>query len=127
MRRIKKKQRNYSESCPLSPGKALLFAEQPLGKEHSKKLSTEELNKEKANRDWIQLCKFVEEMDFENNEVQSPDFEGNLEKDPHSVFRKRIRRIKVNETDTIILGKILFSKYFTCTFCCNIWVEMEGG
>ena len=46
-------------------------------------------------------------MDFENNEVESPDFEGNFEKDPNSEFRKRIRRIKTSETEPIILGRIL--------------------
>ena len=39
VRGLKKKQRNYSESCPLSPGEASLFAEQPLMKGHSKELS----------------------------------------------------------------------------------------
>ena len=44
VRRLKK------ESCPLSPGEASLFAEQPLVKGHSKKLSSEEMKKEKRKR-----------------------------------------------------------------------------
>ena len=101
MRRLKK------ESCSLSLGDDSLFAEQPLVKGHSKKLSSEEMKKEKAEEDWIQLCKFVEEMNFESNEFESSDFEGNFEKDPNSELRKRIRRIKVSETEPIILGRIL--------------------
>ena len=73
----------------------------------AKKLSSEEMKKEKAEEDWIQLCKFVEEMSFESNEVEASDFEGNFEKDPNSEFRKKIRRIKVSETEPIILGRIL--------------------
>ena len=118
VRRLKKKQRNYSESCPLFLGEDSLFADQQLVKEHSKKLSTKELNKEKADRDWIQLYKFVEEMDFANNEVQSPDFEGNFEKDQNSAFRKRIRRIKVSETDPIILGRILAGCSVNILYAC---------
>ena len=41
-------------------------------------MSTEELNKEKADREWIELCKFVEKYDFENNEVEPQNFEGTL-------------------------------------------------
>ena len=44
VRRLKK------ESCPLSPGEASLFAEQPLVKGHSKKLSSEEMKKEKTGK-----------------------------------------------------------------------------
>ena len=65
VRRLKK------ESCSLSLGDDSLFAEQPLVKGHSKKLSSDEMKKEKAQEDWIQLCKYVEEMSFEGNEVEA--------------------------------------------------------
>ena len=45
--------------------------------------------------------------DFENSEVEQQDFGGDFERDPQSALRKRIRRIKVSETDPIILGRIL--------------------
>ena len=69
VRRVKKK----SESCPLSPGVVLSSAEPSPVKGSNRKLSTEELNKEKADRDWIELCKFVEKYDFENNEMEPQD------------------------------------------------------
>ena len=107
MRRVKKKQRKNGDSCPLSPGVVSFSAEPSPVKGHSKKLPTEELNKENADRDWIELCKCVEKYDFENNEVEPQDFEGEFERDTQSALRKRIKRIKVSETDPIILGRIL--------------------
>ena len=65
------------------------------------------MKKEKSEQDWIQLCEFVEEMNFETNEVEASDFEGNFQKDSNSKFRKRIRRIKTCETEPIMLGRIL--------------------
>ena len=67
------------------------------------------VNKEKADRerDWKELCKFIEEHDFENNKVEPQDFEGNFKRDMNSALRKRIRRVKISETDPIILGRIL--------------------
>ena len=73
-----------------------LFAGQPLVKGSSKQLSSDEMKKEKAEQDWIQLCEFVEEMNFEINEVEASYFEGNFQKDSNSKFRKRIRRIKTS-------------------------------
>ena len=32
----------------------------------------------KAEEDWIQLCKFLEEMSFESHEVETSDIEGNF-------------------------------------------------
>ena len=98
MRRVKKKQRKNGDSCPLSPGVVSFSAEPSPVKGHSKKLPTEELNKEKADRDWIELCKFVEEYDFydfENNEVEPQDFEGYFEKDSQSAFRKGLEGSKL--------------------------------
>ena len=39
--------------------------------------------------------------------MESQDFGGDFERDPQSALRKRIRRIKVSQTDPIILGRIL--------------------
>ena len=61
VRRVKKKQRKNSESCPLSLGEASLSAEPSPVKGRSRKLSTKELNKEKADRERNELCKFLEE------------------------------------------------------------------
>ena len=98
IRRIKKKK---SESCPLSPGVVSSSAEPSPVKGSSRKLSTKEPNMEKEDSDWIELCKFVKEYDFENNEVEPQDFEGEFERVPQSSLRKRIRRIKVSQTDPI--------------------------
>ena len=67
------------------------------------------VNKEKADRerDLKELCKFIEEHDFENNKVEPQDFEGNFKRDMNLALRKRIRRVKISETDPIILGRIL--------------------
>ena len=102
IRRIKKK-----NSCQLSPGVASSFVESSPVKGSSRKLSTKEPNMEKADSDWIELCKFVKKYDFENKKVEPQDFEGDFERNPQSALRKRIRRIKVSETDPIILGRIL--------------------
>ena len=83
-KRVRRVQKKKNESCPLSPGVVSSSAEPSPVKGHSRKLSTEELNKEKADRDWIEFCKFVEKYDFENNEVEPQDFEGNFERDPQS-------------------------------------------
>ena len=47
----------------------------------SRKLSTKEPNMEKEDSDWIELCKFVKEYNFENKEVEPQDFGGDFERD----------------------------------------------
>ena len=39
--------------------------------------------------------------------MEPQDFGGDFERDPQFALRKRIRRIKVSDTDPIILGRIL--------------------
>ena len=46
-------------------------------------------------------------MNFESNEAEASDFEGNIQKDLNSKFRKRIRRIKISKTEPIMLERIL--------------------
>ena len=62
----------------------------------------------KADQDWLKLCEFIEEIKFETREVErSADFEGTFQRDSNSNFRKRVRRIKVSETDPIMPDKML--------------------
>ena len=39
--------------------------------------------------------------------MEAQDFGGEFVREPHSVLRERIRRIKVSQADPIILGRIL--------------------
>ena len=77
IRRINKK-----KSCPLSPGVASSFVESSPVKGSSRKLSTKEPNMEKEDSNWIKLCKFIKEYDFENKVVESLDLTVDFERDP---------------------------------------------